>query len=713
MTTRGTILGTAAYMSPEQAAGKTADKRSDLWALGVVMLEMLTGQRVFQGETTSHVLAAVLTKDPDWTSLPGDTPASIRKLLRRCLERDRKRRIADAADARAEIDDALSPNTADIAPATRRRIWTPALAGLAVGAVAASLAMWGITRREPAPRPISRLNITLPANLPLTPFGLGHDLDVAPDGSFMVYRSGSEALLVVRRFDHLDPTPIKGVLNARNPRVSPNGKWIAYLENDGRIRKVAAGGGPSVELARLAGNPRGISWIDDSAILVGLSSPGGVWRVPSAGGQPMAVSTADRDRGEVDHQYPSVLPGGRTALITVSVAAGEPYLAALDIQTGRHTKVIGAASDGRYLASGHVLYWSRSGGGLEVARFDPIRLEVTSDSVKVVDNVALSGNGVFVAAVSASGTLLYMEGGTGGAAKRALVWADRLGREQPIPAPSRSYVSARLSPDGRSIAAEVRAPDPGIFLWNLRGQTLTRLTFDAGSGIAPVWTPDGAQVLYARAAPQAPGAYNLLSKSADGSGTESIVGGGTSPIVPTAITPDGRFVVGYEIRSATRRDLVQTPLPTPGDRPATRPSTGLIETPFDERNGALSPDGRFLAYQSDESGQFEVYVRPYPQLMSGRWQISTRGGIAPAWTRGGRELVFLDGAFHMTAVAVDWDGGSFRAGAPATLFTTVYARPDAYRTYDVTPDGERSPGHQGGGRDTDADESGRGGELVR
>ncbi len=688
MTMRGTILGTAAYMSPEQAAGKTADKRSDLWSFGVVLLEMLTGQRVFQGESTSHVLAAVLTKDPDWTSLPGDTPAAIRKLLRRCLDRDRKRRIADAADARAEIDDALAPAATDVAPAARQRVWAPGIAGLAVDALAASLAMWALMQREPESEPVSRLNIALPANLPVTPYGLDRELDVAPDGSFVVYRSGSQGLLVIRRFDDLALSPIPGVLNARSPRVSPDGKWIVYFENEGSLRRVAMGGGPSIEVARLAGNPRGASWINDAAILAATANPGGVWRVPLVGGEPVAVSTPDRSRGEANHSLPHVLPGGRAALITVTLAAGEQNVAVLDIQTGRLTKVIQNGSDGRYLASGHLLF--TSGSGLSVVGFDLQRLETIGDPVKVVDGASVSANGVANAAVTDQGTLVYALGGSAGVAvKRSLAWVDRAGREQPIPAPARAYVSARLSPDGLSIAAEIREQDGDIWLWNLGRQTLTRLTFETRTEMAPVWSHDGTRIVYSRQASQVAGAYGLYWKSADGTGTETLIGGYTSTHVPTAVTPDGRFVVGYQVRPATRRDLVQTPLGATTGGPDTSTATGLLETPFDERNGAVSPDGRFLAYQSDETGQFEIHVRPYPLVTSGRWQISTRGGSRPAWTRGGRELVFLDGADHMTAVEVDVAGGSLRAGAPATLFTTVYARPDVYRTYDVTPDGER------------------------
>jgi serine/threonine-protein kinase len=687
MTMRGVILGTAAYMSPEQAAGKIADKRSDLWSFGVILFEMLTGRRVFEGETTSHVLAAVLTKDPDWTLLPAAAPAPVRKLLRRCLERDRKRRIADAADARAEIEDAQSPATNDVAPVVRRRVWAPGIAGLLVGALATTIAMWAVMRRDPELRLVSRLNIVLPANLPVTTFGLDRDLDVAPDGSFLVYRSGSQGLLVVRRFDGLDLTPIPGVLNARGPTVSPDGRWIAYQENEGSLRRVAVGGGPSVELARLTGNFRGSSWIDNNAILVATSNPAGVFRIPFVGGTPVPVSTPDRERGEAGLNFPHVLPGGRAALISVTLADGEPYVAVLDIQSGRRTKVIDGARDGRYLASGHVLYTSQ--GGLVVARFDPDRLEIIGDPIKMIDGVAISSNGAALAAVSDRGALVYRAGAGAGAARRSLAWVDRAGREQPIAAPQRAYVSARLSPDGQRIVADIRDGPTDIWTWNFRRETLTRLTFEGGGALAPVWSPDGARIVYARQAPQTAGAYNLHSKSSDGTGTGTIIGGGQYVHVPTSLTPDGRFVISYEIRPTTRRDIVQTPFRSDAARPTAGAAAVLIETPFDERNGAVSPNGQFLAYQSDESGQFEIYVRPYPLVMGGRWQVSTRGGTRPSWTRGGRELVFLDSANHMSAVAVEGEGGSFRAGAPSTLFTTVYARPDVYRTYDVTPDGQR------------------------
>ena len=691
-TQAGIILGTAAYMSPEQASGKAVDKRSDLWAFGVVLMEMLTGRRVFDGETVSHVVAAVLTTDPDWAALPPNTPASIRTLLRRCLERDRKYRIDSAAAARLEIDDAMTLRPADTRPAGRaRRIGVLPLAFvLAAGALAAVLATWALWRpAPPAAPPPMRFTMTMPPSLPLTLGGTDHDLALAPDGSFLVYRSGSRGQLVVRRLDRLDGAPLTGVVNARWPFVSPDSRWIGYVENNTTLNKIAVSGGSPIVVAHLPGLTFGATWVDDATIVAAtFNTTTGLLRVPAAGGEPTVLTTVDQAHGEVGHWFPESLPGGRALLFTIAAAKPEDQqIAVLDLQTGQRRTLLRGGHDAQYVASGHLVYGA--GSGLSAVRFDLARLTVVGDPVRVVEGLEATSIGAVNAAVTRTGTLVYVPGGAGGTTLRSLVWVDRQGRETPIPAPPRAYVSPRLSPDGTRVALEIRDQEQDIWTWDLARQTLTRLTFDPAIDLAPVWTPDGRRIVFASTRSGAP---NLFVRPADGTGMDVRLTTSKNRQATTSVTPDGAFVVGYEVRPPQKNALIARFALDGGasGRGARTPvAEGFADTPFEGIGGEISPDGHFLAYESFESGRPEIFVRPYPQTANGRWEVSTEGGSRPAWTSGGRELIYLDGANRLTAVAVESTGPTFHVGTPAALLTTTYATPAPWRSYDVSPDGQR------------------------
>ena len=684
------ILGTAAYMSPEQARGSAVDRRADLWALGAVLYEMLTSTRLFDGATVSDTLAHVLTREPDWTVLPPNTPPSIRRLLRRCLEKDRKRRLDSASAARLEIEDALTAPT-EVSPTTAvttasRRVGPVAIASVLGGALVAALAVWILMRPAAAvPAPPTRFTITPPAALPLTPQGLDRDVALAPDDSFLVYRAGS-GQMVVRRLDRLDASALAGVTNARAPFVSPDSRWIGFVENVYSLKKVAVSGGSPIALARLpGGGPRGASWVDDATIIVATNDQKtGLLRVPAGGGEPTVLTTPDPAHGEVGHWFPSALPGGRAVLFTIAAAQqANVQIVVLDLQTGQRTTLLRGGSDAHYVASGHLVYVA--GGALFAVRFDLARRAVVGDPVRVVEGVSVSTQGAANTAVTLAGTLLYVPSGAGGATLRSLVWVDRQGHETPIPAPPRAYLSARLSPDSTRVVVNAYDQENDIWVWDLARQTLTRLTFDPAIDAAPVWTPDGRRLVFAS---NRGGVYNLYARAADGTGTEVRLTTSANLQAPTSVTHDGAFVVGYEFRPKTGSDLVRVALDGAAGGRGASAAAGLVETPFTERNAEVSPDGHFLAYESDDSGRFEIYVRPFPDVATGRWQVSTGGGTQPVWTRGGRELVYLDGATHLTAVPVETTGSTFRAGTPATLVTTVYATPDLYRSYDVSPDGQ-------------------------
>jgi serine/threonine-protein kinase len=318
-------------------------------------------------------------------------------------------------------------------------------------------------------------------------------------------------------------------------------------------------------------------------------------------------------------------------------------------------------------------------------RFDLARRAVAGDPVRVVDGMAVAPTGTLNVVVTTAGTLVSVPAGTEGAPLRTLAFVDRQGRDTPLPAPARPYDSVRLSPDGTRIAVSIRDQENDIWTWDLARQTLARLTFDADMDICPVWTPDSRRVVFASART---GAYNLYARDVDGAARDVRLTAGANTQVPGSVTPDGTRVIAHEVRPQTKSDLVRFAL-TPGDGAGPAAAEGLVETPFEEWNGEISPDGRFIAYQSEESGQSEIYVRPSRSDATARWQVSSGGASEPVWTQGGRELIYRDAALRLTAVAVDTTGPVLRPGRPSTLAVTVDSLGVAWRSYDVSSDGQR------------------------
>jgi serine/threonine-protein kinase len=695
-TEAGIILGTAAYMSPEQAAGQAADRRSDIWAFGIVLMEMLTGKPVFSGQTMTHVLAAVLRAEPDWPTLPPETPESVRRLLRRCLEKDRSRRLDSAAAAMLELDEARAPLPmpsalvlpASNGPSSSRRRAPALLAATLGGAVVAAFAVWALTRspREAA-APVVRFAIAPSARLP---FGASQqassrDFAVAPDGSFLVYRAGGDGQLVLRPFDRLEATPFPGITSAYMPFVSPDSRWIGFVDDGLTLKKVAVAGGAPVTLARLPVWPRGAAWIDEATIIVGSNSPtAGLLKVPAGGGEPTVLTTPDRAHGEEGHILPSGLPGGRAVLFTIGAAdPKDAQIAVFDLQTGTHTTLIRGGRDARYVAPGHLVYLADF--ALSAVRFDLSTRAVIGEPVRVLDGVAAAPTGALNVATTDTGTMVYMPGEGVAGVPRTLLWVDRQGHETPIAAPPRPYESLRLSPDGASLAVSIRDQDNDIWVWSLGRQTLTRQTFDRDVDICPVWTPDGRRLVFASTRT---GVFNLYVRDVDNARSDVRLTSSANTQLADSITPDGAFVIAHEVRPQSKSDLVRVSLAS-GTGAGSAVGEGLVDGPFNEWNGEVSPDGRFLAYQSTESGETEVYVRPYPNVTGARWQVSSGGGTEPAWTRNGRELIYLDAAQHLTAAEVKVSDASFTTGSIVRLSTTAYAAPGVWRSYDISPDGQR------------------------
>lgn len=412
----------------------------------------------------------------------------------------------------------------------------------------------------------------------------------------------------------------------------------------------------------------------------------GLMSVPAGGGDPKVLTKPDAGQRESDHLFPFVLPGGRGVLFTItSTGQGDnSQVAVLDSKTGQRRTLVRGGSHAEYVESGHLVY--AAAGTLRAVRFDLARLEVTSDPFPVVEHVMTFANGAANYSISRQGTLVYVPGGAGSAVPRSLVWVNRSGREEPLRAPVRTYVVPRLSPDGTQIALQIFDQESDIWVWHIAHQTLTRLTFDPGLNQSPVWTRDGKRIIFA--SQRAGGTLNLYWRTADGTGSDERLTTGANAQIATSITPDGSRVIGFEVFPQTAHDIVSWLLATPGGR-TPRETERLVQTTFMELQPDVSPDGRYIAYQSNESGQFEIYVRPFPKVDAGRWQVSTGGGSQPAWARNGRELFYLDASSALTSVAVQTTGPTFNSGNPTKVFATRYAAPVVARSYDVSPDGQR------------------------
>jgi serine/threonine-protein kinase len=705
-TSAGVILGTAAYMSPEQARGKPVDRRTDIWAFGCILFELLTGkQAVEAGETVSDAIAAVLKSDPDWNALPPDTPPHIRALILRCLQKDPHKRLRDIGDARIDIEEGPSASAAAAVtgigttpPERRRRSVLMVFSGLAGGVGLTAAAAWAFGQFGPAPalQPM-RFAIVPAAAHPLATTFTGRQIAISPDGKNLVYVSGTAggfSQLIVRAIDRLEAEPLRGTSNARFPFISPDGKWIGFFEGT-ELKKVSLNGGAPITLCQIAGTPRGASWGSDDTIVFATSDAGtGLLAVPAGGGESRVLTRPDVAHGEQDHLFPSVLAGGRTVLFTITVPGPieNSQIVALDLETGKRKTLIRGGSQAEAVQSGHLVYGTA--GTLRAVRFDPERLEVLSDPVPVVEQIGMLSTGAADFAVSDTGTLVFIPGTfasiAGSGAARSLVWVDRHGREEPIKAPVRSYFALRLSPDGTRIALDARDQDNDIWVWDIARETLTRLTVDPGPDVFPIWTPDGRRIVFGTTRDGA--AQSLFWQPADGAAIAERLTTATVPHYPNSFSPDGtRLLLQYGGQISSGTAAADSPasdisvMAMDGDRKV----APLLQTKFIKRNAEVSPDGRWVAYESNESGRFQIYVQPFPNVNSGRWQISTAGGTKALWARSGGELFYVDGSGAVMTVPIQTTT-AFSNGTPARLLEAKYFHGvQQSRSYDVSRDGQR------------------------
>ena len=698
-TQMGMVIGTAAYMAPEQAKGKPVDRRADVWAFGAVLFEMLTGQRPFVGDDVSDTLALVLKFEPDWQALPPEAPARIRQLIQTCLQKDPKRRIHSMADVllvmEGAFDTPVSAPPASVAESTPR-LWqrpVPAamlgLALLVLGGV-----VWGLAApTPPAPRlgrfllsPPAPLTVGLPAN--------SSTVAISPDGTRVVYTAtgGAPYQLYVRAVEELTATPLPG-LDDRvfGPFISPDSAWVGFNDQtDEMLKKVSIRGGPPVTIAKVDSGVRGASWGPDDTIVFGTGRPGGLWRVSSNGGEPEVLTTPDPQQDSVNHVWPHILPGGRAVLFTILDGAVEnAQIAVLDLDAAAVRVLVPGGSHPRYVATGHLIFGA--GGALRAVGFDLEQLAVTDPNpVPVVDGVVSKASGSTDFDVALDGSLVYVKGevGTTGGYTSTPVWVDRDGREEAIAMPSRSYRTPRLSPDGERWAVGIfDSENTDVWLSQLARSTLSRLTTAPGLDGNPLWTRDGERVVFSSNL-GGRGAWTINWRDPDGSDApERLVafeGGEASDVRPEAWSDDGQLLVFSYRGPGTNSDIGV--LTMTGER-VWEP---LLQADGSESSATISPDGDWIAYNSDESGVLEVYVQRFPGL-GDRQQISTGGGFNPVWSPEGRELFYRTDT-AMMAVPVE-PGETLEVGSAEVLFDGMEQYVDNFardrRAYDVSPDGQR------------------------
>jgi eukaryotic-like serine/threonine-protein kinase len=677
-TLAGAILGTAAYMSPEQARGKAVDKRTDIWAFGCVLFEMCSARRPFHGEDLTETIAAVVRAEPDWTALPAATPPPVITIIKRCLAKDPRQRYADISVPLFLLDER---NTASAVPAggTHPRAggwrsfagWVAAAAALV--ALAAVIVLWSPWRPD-APAQPARFGIVLPPAAQFSVSVVDRQLDISPDGQRIVYVAGGPrpARLMLRNLNELEPRPLTGFMGARSPFFSPDGKWVAFFSGS-ELLKVAISGGPPVTLARLSTNTRGGTWSADGTIIIATSDrQTGLLSVSDRGGDAKPLTTLPDTR--TDHLSPSALPDGRGVLYSIRLDDGVGPIAVRDGATGVSKDLVQSGDQAHYVASGHVVY--SSANTLYAVAFDLDRLEVVGDPVALIGNISTKGTGATDFAVSKNGTLAYAPGGPDLDPQRSLVWVDRSGAETPLPAPRRSYFALRLSPDGTRAAVDVRDQERDIWVWDISRETLSRLSFGRGLDTFPVWSPDSRRIVYSRAS-----RGTLLVRDADGTGQEQTLAEGDYVQFAQSFMPDGQRLLVTQQRSTNDLALLDT-------RDPAGSGTLVVDSAFVDGPGDVSPDGRWLAYQSNESGIDQIYVRALDTSAGGRVQVSQAGGTKPAWARNQRELFYLDVSGALMSVPVS-TGGAFTSGPAVKISSTRYFSANQTRSYDVTPDGRR------------------------
>jgi eukaryotic-like serine/threonine-protein kinase len=678
-TQMGMILGTAAYMSPEQARGKPVDRRADIWAFGCLLYEMLSGRRAFGGDDISLTLAAVLKEDVDFTALPADTPDSVRRMLRRCLQKDPRKRLSAIADARLDLEEssreAPAGGQATAAPSgwQRQVVWTAAgaLAALAIGA--AGITLW----RPASPAPsIVRSEISFPATV----------LAISGNRSFAIDPSATEIVFVGQVSGHPDrlyrrrlaadtAEPVAGTDGAMGPSFSPDGQWLVFTQQ-GRLKKMPAAGGGAIDLGDV-GASAGVGFLPDGSFVLNPLHGEGLFRAAATGTDRTVLTVVDHEKGEAGHHWPHVLPGGSHVLFTVELD-GKPYSEAriemLSLATGERRVLIEGGTDARYVPSGHLLYWRER----EVwsVPFDLRRLQVTGPAKAVLrDVMAVEPNGNAQFALAGNGTVVYLAG-TDPQEERSVVLVSRTGSTRVLTTERRAFASVAVSPDGRRLAATIVAANDSLWTMDIDRAALTRITFEAENS-RPVWSPDGERLAVTRYRGGEP--RRLFVMPADGATAPELLRDSDGrPENSESWSRDG--ILAFVRIEPAGSDIWVV------DVDGKREARPFLATRFNEFHPRFSPDGRWIAYVSDESGRPEVYVRPFPGPGQKRL-VSSDGGTDPRWRGDGREMFYRKGN---SILAVDVTPGPVVAfSLPRALFTGKDQLPSGnWTTWDVMPDGQ-------------------------
>jgi len=684
LTTRGVILGTAAYMSPEQARGRPVDKRADIWAFGCVLYEMLSGRKPFEGDDATDTIIAVVTKDPEWARLPAATPPHVSRLVRRCLEKDPQHRLRDIGDARLELDPTVGPDSAQARWASRRWRRATLVAGIAASIAAFAGGYLARVPVRPSDRNVTRFVISLPDGLSISRENRG-GLALSPDDRTIVFAAGNESgsRLYVKWLNEPEPKAIPGTDSAAEPFFSPDGRWLGFFANR-QLKKVSLTDGTMVVVAP-ANDSTGAAWAPDGTIVFAPGYSTGLVRISADGGSSQPVTTRNTAAGEAGHSWPDILPDGDHVLYTIEYngkSFAEADIAVVSLATGATKVLLKGGAVARYSPSGHLVF-ARADRLLAVP-FDPARLEVTGETTTVATGVSAEiGRGRTHFALSRAGSLAFAPGDLDVGA-RDLLWVGRNGSVTPASKTRRGFFSVHLSPDGGRVIMSVLGSDDDVWMLDLTRDVPTRLTFGTENAV-PAWAPDGRRFAWSS---DRNGAFNLYLSSIDApqaverlttSDRRQRVGG---------FSPDGKLLVYVEQAPAAGGDIwmLQT------DR--TGQPQPLVKTRFNERVPLVSPDGRWLAYASDETGRTEIYVQPFPgpgpkqQVSDGRGVdlASPLGGSEPdravRWSSNGRELFYWNGDRLMSVPVAA--GREFSSGPPRVVFALTQVL-DA----DVAPDGRR------------------------
>jgi serine/threonine-protein kinase len=688
-TRAGIILGTAGYMSPEQAKGRAADKRSDVWAFGCVVYEMLTGARAFDGEDITETLAAIVRGEPNWAALPANVPPSVRELLEHCLIKNRAERLSDMSVVRYLLSErTLSGSplpTAATAPARpARSVGWFITAGLVVAAVLLTtgvMRFWNPAGALAASTGVTRLSIALPDG---DQIGFVNQAPVAisPDGATVVYPGirGGTLQLYVRGLSEAEPKALAGTDGGKSPFFSPDGRWIGFFAQ-GMVKKVAVGGA-GLQVLTDATDARGGTWATDNHIYFAPSNTSGIWRVPTSGGSATEVTHPDPAKGEISHIWPQVQADHDTMIFTVRSGPGpdEHVIVSQSLSTGERHALVPGGDMPRHVTTGHLVY----------GRFDtlfalpwmPWQHDLTGIvPVTLPEFPRLDTEGAADYAVSDNGTLVYLAGGPSRTRNR-VVWVDRGGKTEALPLPEKEYEAVALSPDGRQAVVQVLEGTVTLWIFDLARQAMTPFLVSGGSSQAPVWTPDGKRLFYRGTRN---GFRNIYAKASDGTGVEErLTTKGSVVQTPTSVSTDGKWLLFSEAGGTREKNNGLWALPLDGSTDRT-PRQVLPPGEFGT-NGQFSPDCRWIAYVSPVSGRSEVYVRAFPGP-GPRKQISTMGAEQPRWSRDGRELYFT--ALNEKVMAVDVSTRSgLAAGVPRILHEGRYkGQVNGNTAYDVARGG--------------------------